>query len=556
MAQYYKRYKVSGKSIILDWRLSSNDFIPTKDWVKDTLKATFKWNEKVWIVPYSTAMVELLCKEGWESEEDKEARDKASCDTITDAVIGDYPTPPAIPDITKVQLDMSKVPPEARAYQIEAVKWIEASNGSTLLAMPVGSGKTLQAVTWASQHSWDKPMLVICPAGLRKHWQNEFKKWARMKATIAYSTFKAKSITSNCEVIVTNFHILNKIKDELKGNISAIIVDEADMLSNESAGWTKAFVEINKTATSRLFLTGTPVRNNPLSIWNILTWINPTYWKDKADYIKRYCKMEVGYGGQLAVKDGKNLQELHSRVKPFMMYKSLEEILPDLPKINNTIYEIEGTEEYENESNAIMGLLEKHGLEDVSDLLDMENPDKELASILLRIEELSRTSYKIKREKCFEHIDEFLNESDESILLVANHHAVIDDLKLKYNCPSIDGRVNSNHRQAIVDRFNAGDNRVLVLNAESAGVGYSMHKCCRMFFVEGTYSARTLAQVMGRIRRLTSTSPIAFYYHFTVKDSIDKRMYVAVQKKARISSEILTGESTNLLENIAYISLD
>jgi superfamily II DNA or RNA helicase len=913
MAQYYKRYKISGKHIILDWRLGGNDFVTTKDWVKDTLNGTFKWKEKVWVVPHSTAMVELLCKQGWESEEDKEARDKASCDILSDAVIGDYLPPPPIPDITKVQLDMSKVPEEIRAYQIEAVKWIEASGGSTLLAYPMGSGKaiwnestvitpngakkvgdcvpgdillcpttgkqvsivsthpqpvqplykvtfadgrytyctldhlwevndvydkrgkkvvplshilkypttissgsrrwlvelpkpcefkvsgelpldpyfvgymigngafhkedkssvlcistkdkeiieyvsnyidkygmklvqcvsnkydwkinhkvinwglginkgyvkeafsamglagtychtkfipheykmasvadrfallqglidsdgsatpkgssyeyitvskqlsddfiflvrslggyvtmtetikhftylgerkqgmlayrhyltlpaefgpvtrlarksekfvpkrafrigiesiekvfdghstcfyldspehmymvdsfvpthnTLISTTWSAQHVWDKPVLVICPAGLRKHWQNEFKQWARMKAIVAYSTFKFKSVPRNCEVIVTNFHMLAKLKDELKGNISAIIVDEADTLQNETALWSKAFTEINATATSRLFLTGTPVRNNPESIWTILKWLNPNYWNDKVDYLKRYCKMEVGYGGQVQVTDGKNLQELHSRVKPFMLYKSLEEILPDLPKINNTVYRIEADEEYAKESQAIMELLEKHGIEDISDLLDMENPDKELAAILLRIEELSRSAYKLKREKCLDFIDSFMNDSEESMLLVANHNSVVDDLKLKYNAESIDGRVNSNHRQAIVDRFNNGEKRALVINIIAGGVGFSMPNCCRMAILETTYSARDMEQLQGRIRRLTSTSHTAFYYFFIIKDSIDEKMFAAMRRKSKISSEILTGERVDIFQNIHYDTLD
>lgn len=49
-----------------------------------------------------------------------------------------------------------------------------------------------------------------------------------------------------------------------------------------------------------------------------------------------------------------------------------------------------------------------------------------------------------------------------------------------------------------------------------------------------TYSARDMMQLQGRIRRLTSTSPTAFYYFFIIEDSIDERMFDAMRKKREL----------------------
>ena len=339
----------------------------------------------------------------------------------------------------------------------------------------------------------------------------------------------------------------------MKGSDKEVYKDQLfrNQIYKETEGAIKSFEIIQEGVEAVIFLTATPVRNYPINLWNLLHWTDPQYWskKEKANYTKRYCNPSIGYQGRLVYTGASNLEELHMRVQPFLLYKSLDEILPYLPKINNTIYSMKCNDEvFEQESSEIQKIMDEHGWE-LDDLIDNETLDAEQVKILMRIEELSKTAYTHKRKTIIEDIDRHLSETEEQVVLVATHKAVIDDLKLKYHAESIDGRVPSHHRQAIVDRFNAKERRVIVLQSIAGGVGFSIPDCNRMKFVEIGYSARDIEQLQGRIRRLTSTRDKAFYDFFVLEDTIDQKMLEATSRKSRVSSMVVTGAEKDIFDS-------
>lgn len=419
---------------------------------------------------------------------------------------------------------------------------------------------TLLSTSFLSQYEWDKPILIVCPASLKTHWKRELQKWGAIQSQIIYSTFKKSSLRSHTEALICNFEILHKIEDELMGNISAIIVDEADILQNhEGNKRVDAFNRIQALAEFRVFLTGTPTRNNPLNIYNLLKWSDPIYWKNLVDFKKRYTEVGMGFGERLTVTKSKNLDELHVRVKPWLTYKSMEEILPELPKMNNTIYQLKPDDSIQTLSDEIDRILEENGW-DMEDILEgiLDTKDAKVVALLSRIEELSRSSYSVKRPTIHDQVKEFIKEG-EPFVLVAFHQSVIDDLKLTFDFESIDGRINPAHRQAIVDRFNNGDKQGIILQTQAGGVGFSMPNCRRMLFVETNYSARDTSQMAARIRRLTSSvGDNVFYYFYVFRDTIDEKQIKAISKKSKIGSMIVAGEEQDFFASAVtnYEELD
>ena len=75
--------------------------------------------------------------------------------------------------------DLKSIPfwDNLRGFQKSAARWLEHKNGTGLLADPMGSGKTIEAMTYLALHPELRPVLVIPPATVKLKWEREVKKW-------------------------------------------------------------------------------------------------------------------------------------------------------------------------------------------------------------------------------------------------------------------------------------------------------------------------------------------------------------------------------------------
>ena len=539
----FKRYKEVGDFYQLDWK-DPTHWTEIKDFCKNELKATFNYQLKIWQVPKHSSMLVKLKENGWVSYEATQGEPVTATSLKT------------FPDHSSIKLNTKWVPDSIRAYQYEALQWLSVRNYKGIVALAPGLGKSLIAVVASALQFAEKPILVVCPVSLKSHWSRELRQWARMNSLILNSSFTWSKVRQHHEILIVNVDILHKIYSELVGKIGGIIVDEADTFSSSETKKWKAFHEIWKGTESCILLTGTPIRNRPVDLYNLLYLVDNEYWRDKSHYLQRYCNPTYGYGGQMEFKGATNLEELYARAKPFIFWKPMEEIAPDMPEQMITIYQIEVSDEEFAKANAeIEQLLEENGWS-VEDLIDLDDPDAKQAEILLKIKELSRSAYFHKRGRILEHMKEFQNDTDESFVLVANHRAVMEDLGTQFNSRIINGGVPGHMRQKYVDEFNNGERRVLSLQTISGGTGFSLPKCKRMFIVEPDYSANRTEQVMGRIRRLTSESEVAFYQFFVVKGSIEEKMMKAISDKSKVATQTIHGQAKDLLGTAIWDILD
>lgn len=529
----YKRYNQIGNQLFLDWKCPAVQWPEVKNYVKDTLKARFNFKDKTWQMGATQANIDTLKKAGWLSA--KEIEEKPE--------IGGYGYDPIpeFPDHTQVQLDHSLLPSVIRSYQEEAIQFILSRNCRAMLGLPMGAGKSLIfSVTMAHYHE-DKPWLIVVPASLKITIDKEIKKWTRMRGMVAYSTFKASSVRKNHEYIVCNYDILAKLVDELKGNICGIIADEAHYLANSESKRTKAFQAIAKGLSKVVFISGTLLKNRPVEMYPMLNMTDPAYWNNKGLYHQKYCGPRIGYMGSMVYDGATNLDDLHKRVKPWLFYKSLEEILPDLPPIQDMFYEVETMDKEFLRINA-----------EIQELIASGNYDK--ADLLVRMGELARSAFFQKRTAFYEMVDDYLAESDEKVVLVGVHKTVIADMVEKYDCDFISGSVPSHNRNAIIERFHASDKKVLVLQLESASTGFSILCSRTMFFGELNYAYSTYTQMKARVRRMNTVADKCLYYHF-VCGEVEERMVSLMAKKQNVASQVITGESDTALHDAEYESI-
>jgi hypothetical protein len=219
-----------------------------------------------------------------------------------------------------------------------------------LLYHSVGSGKTLTSISIAEEfRNLGKDLIIISSKSLQANYKKEIKKYNEMinsnlsDEEIDSIINQYKFVTSNSKNMISSlddklFNILNKYKDnKISLENKVIIIDEAHNLFNSIVNGSKIANEfydliMNTKNIKLLFLTGTPIINNP---FEIAVAFNMLYGKIQSHEI---------------VKDKKN--------KPY--YTILPEYYTDFQKYfidisNNTI-------KNENKfQNRIFGLVSYYG---------------------------------------------------------------------------------------------------------------------------------------------------------------------------------------------------
>ncbi len=115
-------------------------------------------------------------------------------------------------------------------YQIEGAEFL-AQNKHALLADDMGLGKTAQAIN-AAVSLYASHALVICPASVKYHWENEFNKWA-IGITCDVAEGRKHNFNHHMHTYIVNYELLlsNHIFNQLKSiKWDVLICDEAHYL--------------------------------------------------------------------------------------------------------------------------------------------------------------------------------------------------------------------------------------------------------------------------------------------------------------------------------------
>src|SRR5690606_15808323 len=110
-----------------------------------------------------------------------------------------------------------------------------------------------------------------------------------------------------------------------------IIADEVHFLKSEKTKRTKAVKRLAKFIKQFIGLSGTPIVNRPIEIYNAISIINSTVVPSFFHFAKRYCgAVNNGFGWEY--NGATNMEELHELLtSTIMIRRKKTEVLKDLP---------------------------------------------------------------------------------------------------------------------------------------------------------------------------------------------------------------------------------
>lgn len=444
---------------------------------------------------------------------------------------------------------MNRAPNTLRYYphQLEAIAFAKERSASYLALSP-GLGKTIVAATLSREKG--ALTVYITPPSLIENVKAEYARFHPLARAAVYGDRKADFKTADLvllpdsQLTAATFYFVMGILAKNEKRESLLIVDEAHRFTNEKAQRTMVLLGKKRGEglislfDSHVYMSGTPLSNRPMELYPILSRSAPetighmSYY----DFGQRYCdgkKVQIKFGRSPKwawdFSGQSNLKELSGKILGTFMLRQKKDRLELPPRIEE-VFLFSRTM-----SPRLTGLDRRLGdeYEDVTDLMRRElagSGDVHVATYrrLLGVE---------KARAAAEYIDAIMAETDESLIVFAEHKDAIASLSefLHKHAPIIiTGETPAGERQRLVDLFQSGKSRIVLGNYKAMGVGFTLTKASRVIFVEFSWNPADNEQAIDRAHRIGQTKTVYAQY-MVYKDSIDKRVIEAILKKRQAS---------------------
>lgn len=429
-------------------------------------------------------------------------------------------------------------------FQEDGVGFIEDHGGRALVADEMGLGKTIQALAWLQLNQAKAlPAVVVCPASLKGVWERECRKWTTLKPHQLQGLSADRSQLGG-DVVIINYDVLIGWLPLLKG-LPTVILDEVHYIKNRKAKRTKAAMTLCRQAKHLIALSGTPIVNRPIELFNTLNLLAPTQFNRYWDYAQRYCDAKHnGFGWDLS--GASNTEELHAQlVRSVMIRRTKSEVLKDLPEKTRSVVPLE------------LGLMEQasydRALKEVAGAMSDKEPDP-LADVT-QISKLRRVVAAGKMEQVIEWIENTLANVDKLIVFTI-HHSTADALFNRFiKCAiRLDGRTPTQQREGVVCQFqNNKGCRLLIGNVQVAGVGWTLTAAQDAAFVEFPWTPGELVQAEDRIHRIGQKGAANIHY-LIAAGTLEEDIAELLDEKRKVLGAVLDGgydESISIVKELA-----
>lgn len=485
-------------------------------------------------------------------------------------------------------------------HQMDGVKFCMGREGS-LIACDQGTGKTgmacLSMIAWTQLGEClakESSVLIVCPATLKLNWKREIEAWwesSIIAGDVPEIGIASGKVWPDAPVIIANYDILEGHQKEIEAiEWDLVILDEAHAIKNRSAMRSKMIcggrqmekvvekvtiggkqVEKKRNRVKRVFagvrakrriaMTGTPILNAPVEIYNQLRWLQPGKWDNYNWFIERFCDAAPGYSGRLEPRGASNLDELNRRLKSVVFRVLKKDVLKDLPPKMRQIIPLPAPQsiqatldaqinEWRLAAPAIQELQERRKAAKVaSNQEEYEAIGEQLSgarnATLSKMSEMRKAIGVSKIPVAVHHIKDSLDAGGK-VVVFAHHKEVLHTLAAElesFGVAFIDGDVELEDRQSAVDRFQTDPNcRVAVLSILAAGVGITLTASSHVIMVESDWRPGINSQAEDRCHRIGQKDSV-LVQHLVYDGSLDASIIKKCIEKQKIIDSAIDGRT-------------
>ena len=470
-----------------------------------------------------------------------------------------------------------------------------------IMADEMGLGKTLQciALMWTllkqspiAGRSTIQKCVIACPASLVKNWANELVKWLGEGAIHPFaidgkatkeeltSQLKQWAIVSGRAVtrpvLIVSYESLRLNVEELKDvKIGLMLCDEGHRLKNADSNTYMALTGLN--VDRRVILSGTPIQNDLTEYFALLDFANPGYLGTRADFRKKY-ELPILRGRDAAGSDAEKEKGMKANAELGIMVNKLiirrtndilSKYLPvkyehvvfcNLAPFQMDLYNhfisspdikslIRGKGSQPLKAIGILKKLCNH-----PDLLNLSDdlpgsehcwPDDYQPKEARGRDRDVKTWWSGKFAMLERMLARIRQDTNDKIVLISNYTQTLDVLEnlcraRRYGSLRLDGTMNVNKRQKLVDKFNdpEGEEFVFLLSSKAGGCGINLIGANRLILFDPDWNPAADQQALARVWR-DGQKKDCFVYRFMGTGTIEEKIFQRQSHKQALSSTVV-----------------
>ena len=470
---------------------------------------------------------------------------------------------------------------DLRPYQQVGLNWLQflRSYGvAGILADDMGLGKTIQTLAHlhlekASGRA-DLPSMIVMPTSLITNWCHEAALFVPdLKILTLHGPERALLFDqiSKVDLIFTTYPLL--VRDHevlLQQEYHLLVLDEAQFIKNPKAHSHRVARQLK--ARHRLSLTGTPLENHLGELWAQYNFLMPGLLGD----VRRFATVfRTPIEKQ---NDAERRTQLAERVRPFLLRRTKEEVLTELPPKTEVIRWVELTGEqrdiYESlrlafdkklrQVLATKGVAQSQimildallklrqvccdpRLVKLSALPGRRSPvQAETSSIALEAEldhdEDLHASSSAKLGLLLGMLPELIDEGRRVLLFsqFTSMLSLIEEAVQKLGIGYVKLTGQTKDRETPIQRFQQGEVPLFLISLKAGGTGLNLTAADSVIHFDPWWNPAVEEQASARAWRIGQDKPV-FAYKLLTKGTVEEKILALQERKRNLADNLLAG---------------
>jgi superfamily II DNA or RNA helicase len=440
-----------------------------------------------------------------------------------------------------------------RPYQLTGFNWLAYLYEHRLggvLADDMGLGKTVEALALIC-HARDAaptggPFLVVAPTSVVGNWAAESGRFAPGLRVVTVTETESRrglsleKVAADVDLVITSYALFRLEYDDYAAiNWAGLFLDEAQFAKNRgSQAYQKAKM---LPAPFKVAMTGTPIENNLMELWSLLSITAPGLFPSPDRFTELY-RMPIEKKG-----NSERLVQLRRRVRPVVLRRTKEQVVKDLPEKQEQVLELDLNPQHKKlyqtylhrERQKVLGLLgdmQKNRFEIFRSLtllrqasLDMSlvdeqhasTPSTKLDALMEMLEEIAADGHRVL---VFSQFTRFLTLARQRI----------EEAGIGY-C-YLDGR--TRRRDDVIAAFRTGTDPVFLISLKAGGFGLNLTEADYCIILDPWWNPATEAQAVDRTHRIGQTKKV-MVYRLVAKDTLEEKVMALKARKAALFANVM-----------------
>ena len=440
-------------------------------------------------------------------------------------------------------------------HQAHGLRWMARltdNQMSGILADDMGLGKTVQTLALlaflAEIRQQPGPHLVITPMSTLQHWCDEILQWLPSFRFLVYRGNASQlaaveketvSAGNKVNIVLTNYETMAS-HEAFLGNFPwyCLIVDEGHRIKNYKAHSSQVVRRL--PCRHRLLLTGTPIQNSLRELWSLLSFVAPSSFSSLENFEQWFAlptppSLHLSKGMEEGEEDHEAsilsqeeelliIQRLHGVLRPFLLRRTKEQVLADLPPKTEIVLWLPLTRWQK--------VLYRRGLRTVQRMAPKRRQvNASVASCLVLRKAVNHPYHYLgKKERAqraatqeviaasgkFEFLDRILPrliKFDHKILIFAQMTSSLDLLekmlhRLGLAFTRIDGSKSLRQRSIAITAFTREAVPVMLLTTRAGGLGLNLQAADTVILFDSDWNPQADLQASDRAHRIGQTRPV------------------------------------------------